>query len=246
MDLLCHTYGCFYQWWIDWEVFFAGVLAVAGAAVTVWQIRQQMGESEEAFERKQRATRALVSFALSAITDYCERSVRWLEKAREPAKETERIAGPNRVQVDAVPEMDEERLLILRDCVETAEADVSDKILELFAKLQVQQARIADLHDNLSTFGTKKRVVVGIGHEIDGYIVDTIELRALSDNLFGFARAGLDLRAPIDPQAIYNAFSLLDLDEFNHAAVYQKMNERHPPKNAKADQVELTSAPPPP
>lgn len=129
---------CLFDGLKEWQTLIAGLLATLAAAVTVFQVRRQMRQSETALfherERRAFAHRAMLPLLLSDICDFVESDNQKLK-----------IAIANKSQPDSIewPTNISEQLETLRSVVEFDDQnkEVTDRLRTLISQLQVYRAR---------------------------------------------------------------------------------------------------------
>jgi hypothetical protein len=144
-----------------------GILALGAAYVTIRQIDKQINLQKTQFDSekfsKHWAARARVIDALSAICLYSVRVMSILRKNEEIELE---------FPIEAIKE--------IKDIIQEVEEKASKQLFLLLTKYQVQVAR---LRSHLAQSGRGRR-----GVELQDRYYDVVELRAIADSLFDYAR----------------------------------------------------------
>ncbi|MBN9081362.1 MAG: hypothetical protein J0I16_07665 [Rhizobiales bacterium] len=169
------------DWLFRWSTLIAGVFALAGAAVTVWQIRKQISQSQMLSDRERDAesyaARSILPLALSEI---CEYSASCLKQQKAIFDAIRTGDNPDIV----FPKLSPSLIGYLRDAVRYSKSPYAKKIADLIAHFQVQQARLRDLQEEVLRRGAS-----GVFPPyLDQAILDAAEVYALASSLFDYAR----------------------------------------------------------
>lgn len=176
------SFSGFTDWLYRWQTLIAGILAVLVGSGTIFYLRQQIKQtndaSEETRKRKDVAARALLPHALDDIDDYALRCIKILLPLTEGEK-------PGSASI-ACPLPPRDALIAIRDAVEYANEKTTPALAALAAWTQVQAARVRDgcnkYNEESGEIGKLLRL------EIRGYIADTVELHARAGSLFDYSR----------------------------------------------------------
>lgn len=182
------------EFWLNrYQTLFAGLLALGGAAATVWAIRLQIdtGKEAEADSRRREhlAAQSVLALALSTLGNYCEECVAYLRKLqRELPKQTPIHA------INPAPRLPDKLVEPFMQCVRFTSDDKASQIANLLSVLQIQHARIVSLHNETI-----------IQHSIDSRLLDTADLMARASKLFSYARGETN---PFQTERVTNAETL--------------------------------------
>ncbi|WP_417432837.1 hypothetical protein [Hoeflea sp.] len=178
---------------VEWETLTAGAFAMLGAAATVYIIQRQISSSREEYylSRNKRlfAARATLSHALSDINEYSDGLIQWIVN--------EMTGDP--------PVLNGEVFSIIREVIEFSENEfVISGLSTIMARIQIIKSR---LRPTSSAFDPNAR------------LLDAVELYALSEAFFGFARDGT--KAPnelLDRNRILQIayFKRIEREDFPH------------------------------
>ena len=154
---------CIRQFVFDWQTLMAGLLALVGAAATVWVIRTQIDDEHErhkdAIYRKSLVARAQMPDALSELSHFTEDCV--IEYDRKTKAPTNRRSGA----VD-----------VLKNAIEFIDNTTALEVFDLVSFYQVHNARL------YSSIGSRGGIMDS------DRLYDTTKLRCLTDRLFSYAR----------------------------------------------------------
>jgi hypothetical protein len=216
--------GCLYALALDWQTLIAGLLALIGAW---WTIRAMNRHAQEGGLRKARAARALLPATLMAVIRYAAVSVRWLESVKEKATFTEQGQyGNQSVSVNTWPRPDPGFIHELVQCVEYFDGAHSSYTSELLSQIQIQQARIAELHDYFADPPHHGRTRSGLRRDIHKFMADSVKIAALANQLFPYARRKSDAApAPLDLAAMRSALYDCKLDDTKDAEVWNILTQ---------------------
>ncbi|WP_420406618.1 hypothetical protein [Hoeflea sp.] len=149
---------------VEWETLVAGAFATLGAAATVFMIRKQISSSREEYHlaRSKRllAARATLSLALSEINAFSNAIIFWIVNRR----------------VGEEPHLSADVVEIIREVIEYNEDGIVNMgLATVIARIQILKARMQP---------------DGGRFQPDDRLVDAVELYALSEAFFDFARDG--------------------------------------------------------
>jgi hypothetical protein len=184
-----------------YQTLLGSILALGGALLTVWIISAQIKQSHEVDERRRlvslRAARAMLPFALTQITEYASESI---EKIIGLLPDDDEENGTIKIPPTAIlaPALPKEALPILRECIESAEAEPARRMAELVETLQVQNSRFHGLLDKLAGKGMYGLATSAAdAYDVRRRIIDSLELYAMTDQIYDYARNRSD---HVDPK----------------------------------------------
>lgn len=168
----------------DWQTLLAGLLALAGAWMTIRQMRKS---SEDERARKQRAALFPLGNALSEVCSYARNGMSYLIELEE--RESSFDEAISRETIEA-----------LQGIAEWFEGEVSQAAGVIGPKYQLCHARG---HGDVSGQNDYYRI---------GVILDFAELHALASRLFDLSRAKSDSAevGPLTQQEIFSSFGVSD------------------------------------
>jgi len=215
-----------------WQTLVGGLLALAGAVITVWALNRQ---SHEATQRKARALRAMLPNQLSSIHGYAIESIRWLKSVREKATLLERGQyGNQSIAVPTCPRPDAAAISFLQECVEHFDREPSRFVAILLSKLQVHQARVTDLFDYFANYSLYETKLIGVPRNIDEFVASAVDLDANAHQLYPYARFEADTApAPPDANAAMAAFHQCQLQPVRDTEAWNILTNRYPETAAK-------------
>lgn len=173
----------------DYQALIAGILAVVGAAFTVFfmkaQIEQQDNHADDIRRRKSRAARSVMPLALSAIVEYARNTadvaLRLLPYAR--GTYTRGSASEESMHNFAVPNLPQDIIITLKECIEFADDANADRIADLLGDLQVHISRLSGHINRLPSVSRDT---------IERDIIDAAKIYASAGTLFNYARRETD------------------------------------------------------
>lgn len=165
--------------WSRWQTFNASVVAFISSLIAFNISRYN--------ERKQRerefvAAKALLPQTLSELTRYFKDSSIFLKDVWDQLA-TNPNARPT-VQI-ALPTLPETYQSVISSCIKHAEPDVGQYLAEVLKDLQIHNARLSDMHVNLSD---PHATMMVLPHNVMSYLYSLGKLQAMVNRLFGFAR----------------------------------------------------------
>jgi hypothetical protein len=187
----------------DWQQL-VGALVALGAAVIGWlaitrQMRQAEDQEKERLRRKHDAARAMLPLALSSISEYTQECTNAL-KAIYRTRQGKLI--PKRDEKWEPPAVPIEATGDLRSMVEASPPSQGKATARLLSRIQVQASRLRTLaHDLLPNDETSV-----MARNIEQYLVDTIEIAALTNSAYNFAR-GADEHLPTEEPTLAGMFN---------------------------------------
>jgi hypothetical protein len=172
-----------WRWLQDWQTLIAGLIALGAALATIEWMQKGIDETvRQARENRQRdldAARTVLPLALSGICGYAETCGVILKgMLEESAHLSDEVNVPPEF---TSPELPDQAIGIVRDCVRPAEADIACQLRQLISDFQVQNVRLRAIPDDSRAGRLSK-------HNVHQYVLDTAELYARASALFDFAR----------------------------------------------------------
>lgn len=210
-----------------WQTLIGGVLALAGAVITVWVLNRQ---SREATQRKARALRAMLPNQLSSIHSYSIESIRWLKSVREKSTLLESGQyGNQSVSVPTCPRPDTAAVAFLQDCVEHFDREPSRFVAILLSKIQVHHSRVSDLFDYFTNYPLYETKLIGVSKNIDEFLANAVDLDANAKQLYPYARFEIDTAPlPPDANAAMAAFYQCQLEPVRDTEAWNILTNRYP------------------
>lgn len=164
----------------DWQTLIGAIVAIAAAAVAVWAVKAQLSHSARQergrLEARDRASRAVMPWALNAVVNYADETASALinlHKAQtgegDPFADTPKM--PRLVQVPPPVEL----LPVFERLIEATQSEaVADRLADIIAEVQILDARLKS--DGVSIPNPR------------GLILGPLGLRAVAATLFQYAR----------------------------------------------------------
>ncbi|MEZ5981727.1 MAG: hypothetical protein R3C54_05400 [Parvularculaceae bacterium] len=175
------------EWAHQEQALIAGLLALLGAWLTVWQIRKQIAVQQAQWEyekaQRQKSSRARLPLALSEIVDYCLNSYsicRQMFCRYEDYKK-------NGLIPPTLARLPSHALEVLAEGVrDTQHEDVSAALIEILSEIQSVSVRVRNSVDTV----TSNRTLININNREAFALraVELEELRARTEGLFEYAR----------------------------------------------------------
>lgn len=194
--------------WLEWQSFNVGVLAFS-ASVIAFNISRYHADQQR--KRELIAARSFLPHALSELTAYLRECSELLVQGYEF---TEHQRWPENIQPDIrEPSLPSDYAQIFEKCISLSDSPLSDYLSCILMKLQVNQARLSQLANNITQPG---RTVV-IRANLITYIFRVGELLCLINALFPYSRGEEELAyTPLNWEAFRNAYGTLDIwvDEY--------------------------------
>lgn len=194
-----------YHYVYQWQTLITGILALAGALITVHYLRHQTRKSEElakqANDRDDVAARAVLSLHLSDLSEYARSCIQLIEKHLDRT-----TSLPADTEVAAPPP---DAILALQACVRYSAPAVSEQISLLLNKLQVQRSRF-------SGFIEKYRGSYIPQFEAVDRIIELADLYAEVDRLYLYSRNEDGMRERRPPSELLNAIGVCGIHGDNH------------------------------
>ena len=177
----------------DYQTFFGALIALLGALLTVWVLRQQIRQAEDLEEnRRERrclASRSVMPVVLSVMADYANECTSRLVNLHRSVQPGQRVNFPSETIGRLFPEIPSAPIPVLRSVIEDASPPIANTIADLLSHMQVTSARLHGLENDLrgrpSFGGLPYRVRQ---RDIDERLVDVAELHARTVDLFEYAR----------------------------------------------------------
>jgi hypothetical protein len=171
----------------NYQTLIAGILAVGGAIGTVLMINKQIRQSNKQ-EQKRRshqnfAARAMMPAALSALSDYSEKCIKFLLLLLPIAPDEHAVTTPIS---DDIPLIPSDELFTLKQCMEFGDEPITVIIADLIRKLQIQHSRLRDMKSK------PNNSFIILDANIIDYILDALEIYARCAKLFTYARRERD------------------------------------------------------
>lgn len=164
--------------WPAWVQAIGSILAVAAAAsIAVYQQLENQRLQQGQREHKNIAARAVLPATLSLLAEYANDCLDLLQENRD----IRNIDGSRKAFV--APELPINLMKDIKDCIEYADDGPQKRLAELLEKLQIQHARLSSID--------KKSLRVNMlttDHNLNGVIVDTLDIYARIELLFPYAR----------------------------------------------------------
>lgn len=189
----------------DWQTLIAGIIALAGAYITVHGLRAQ---DEDRRERKQYADRTALPSALVALHDYLKASLGILKSLRSGLSGS-RIRFTTGWVRPAIPEIPFSAVEVIRACLETTDKDKRESLREILTQLQIQNSRLRGI---LRDVGPGSTMIV-VEDNLADYIVHTLDLDVRCRNTIPYARD--DAPSP---------FSRPSRDDMQNAAFFEDIH----------------------
>ncbi|AOE49709.1 hypothetical protein [Kangiella sediminilitoris] len=166
--------------WHHWQGFNVGVLALLTSlmAFKITRYREDVQRKRDFI-----AESSLLPHVLSDLCEYLDDSAELLIEAYQKVREYGR-ANCNEPLEHQVPELDEVYKEVFRDCIRFAEPDVAKYLADIIVRLQVHHSRMVHLSDEFRP----DRRMVNRAENIESYISCLIDIRALVNHIFEFAR----------------------------------------------------------
>lgn len=212
-----------YEGWKKWQTLIAGLLALAGAAWTVWiincQIKEMLNIEEDRRAREETASRAVLTLALDSVSQYARESIQLVARYA-PAKGV-KPSVPSDLQV---PELSSEVLSVLRDCVRY-KSDKAEQVATVLSRLQLQRARLRALIEEAKSAGIMERR----WSKSIQVMYDSAELDALLYDLYRYGREGMKFWPVNDPGLIKNSLRTNGVREDSDPEIFNFIDVRYKP-----------------
>ena len=178
--------------------------------------------------------------ALSSLIAYSEHSGKLAALIWQAIKCDEVGQDFDQALIGTAPEIPQEALAVLKECIEHSEDEPAARIAEIFKSLQIQHSRLADLylgfraHDKPSLSGVIK-VLTPSNAELSIY--DAALLHADIEKLFRYARGETDkINEPVERQDVERALFFFSIERSAYPGVYdllaRRMPSASPPNNS--------------
>lgn len=175
-------------WLYKWQTLIGGVLALAGALVTVVLIQRQIDQArtqeDERRERRHDAARAAMPAALLELHYYAEAGLSALKAFPMPTPGRIIIQRPENWNAPTLPRVPSEAIATLQTCIETADVGPRREIAKLLANLQVCSSRLRDAVEDMSPYSETSVTAPNIRN----YLADYLEFERRCDRMFRYAR----------------------------------------------------------
>ncbi|WP_417782875.1 hypothetical protein [Terasakiella pusilla] len=163
----------------EYQTLIAGLLALAGALITVWKINHQISEQRRQYnetqQRRLRASRALLIHALEVISDYAENCLTYTLKEYNFRHNPRRSMFTPPTDKNT-PILGNQVYSILKDSIECVNSKNAEKLINLLVDIQILNSRIND-----------KELIKSKKMSIE-FIIDAMKLNVQTSNCFDFAR----------------------------------------------------------
>jgi len=217
---------------LQWETLLTGFGAVAAAVATVLYTRRTISQTRDLENdrrhRRERAARATLPLALTALCDYASECMKWAERIRNCVNADGGL-DQARAQQSAnewvVPNIPQDAVSVLKECIEYAGDEAAEAMSNLMLHLQIHHTRLTYIVSDLR-FDASERTV-GAGN-VDTALVDAAEVYGRCSTLLPFARGACD--GPFSPQAksIRQALLHAQVDENTCEHAYDKAEHWQP------------------
>lgn len=213
---------------LDWQTLLAGILALAGAVLTVYGLAKQVQVAQaierEKVRRRHLSDRAALPLALVQLTAYLRLCVSLLEPLNPPSGASQRIVAPSPYGKPVPLNLPADAIKAIRDNVESAEQDESSALSQLIAELQIQNSRFNSFFEDISP----NSAMIVVTHNLHGRIFDALQLEAACRKMFDYARLrsdaiGVDLSAHDIFSCAFNA----GIMESDFEGVYEMISRNH-------------------
>lgn len=217
----------------DYQTFFGALIALLGALATIWILRLQIRQAEESEkdrrDRRSLASRSVMPTSLSVLGGYTRSCIQQLSNLHRNAAPGQGVQLAAEVQIPFFPEVPEAPIPVLRDVVENADISVSIAIADMLGWLQVTNARLNSLEAELRgvyRLGGHARIVPL--SEIEGAMIDVVELNARIASLFDYARRETDTAPPaISLQNMTNSMFVLGIGDLMFPGVTERVRRQY-------------------
>jgi hypothetical protein len=215
--------GMAYQLACEWQTLIAGLLALAGAWWTVSAIRDQVAQTQEAERehrlREERAARAMLPLALSALVEYALDCIRLIEHYIPTGGTAVRSVSDGGL---VAPRLPDEALEPLQAVVRHSDDEIAKQVATIFGKLQIQRARL------LGLIGRSLRDASCPMSVPEGFdaVFDAADLHAYTVRLFEYARDVGALREKAGTDQIKGALRNAGLWDPENRKLFEEMDRR--------------------
>jgi hypothetical protein len=175
-----------------WQTLIAGAFAISAAAMSIAAVLYQVRQSQQAEEQRQRRrASALASTFTLALSELCNYAS---ECARICASTFTSLGGePIRVPGLQFPQIPPSLVKEVADLIEVSEEDNAKPLITLIQRVQIFNARMADVQRRAT--GPIGSLLVPMN--IVGRVIDAAELYARAGVLLGYVRRAAP--SPADP-----------------------------------------------
>lgn len=211
------------QCWYDWQSLIGGILAIVAAFVGAWllykQIRQVERHENERRNRRIAAVRATLPLILSGICQFAREMINELSSARTQLGNGTTIPTSSSFSPPPVPTA---FVAALQDMIEaTGDTAIVDLLSEIIGEIQVLSARAGSLID------VRSRGIMGVGSNLDEYLVQAARLHALAGGLFEYARRrDEDAPSAIAWDRVASALHASHVDDHTHPGAFAILTRR--------------------
>ncbi|MDB5572264.1 MAG: hypothetical protein JWN93_3447 [Hyphomicrobiales bacterium] len=190
--------GCADYWLNRYQTLVGGLIAFVGALLTVVFIHRQIQQSstqvEEQRRRRSFAANATLPLALDQIVGYAELCISEIKKIYESKQDQSGLATLKNCSF-VVPDVPPSALLVLKECIEYADAEVARDLKALVVILQLQHARFENTQARLMSQGSGKIVSWG---NLDDVVHDALEVGAEAERFLPYGRGQSAIPSPIN------------------------------------------------
>jgi hypothetical protein len=203
--------------WLGFSGSIIGAIMTLAAAGVAWfavlrQICEARSDAEQKRGQEEFAARAMLPFALSAITEYADPCIDQLNGLPDPVLPDPTFLAPN------IPE---DHLESMRECLRYVQGEAAKQIFQMLTLLQIQNARYRD-------FGRRIRDgnSVPLRIELERRMIDALDLYALISRTFKYARGeGYQTIFPPGPE-LRTAFDLHVLHDVEYPLILTEIQNR--------------------
>jgi hypothetical protein len=209
---VCEPQNCVARFWdfvgdtvwfglYRWQTLLTGGIAILAAFIGGSYLKRQMDQADrhhaamlkqtedqhkDERRRARASARAMLVFALDALTDYVEECANALKTMRLACRGT---SYPRDAERPPIPSIPTDVVGSLQRMIEGAEPHEVAQFKTIVNKMQVFDARLTDLvrrHDG----GRVEKIVTS--DNIESFILNAVEIHAMASMLFAFAREETD------------------------------------------------------
>lgn len=206
------------KFFYDWQQLLGAFTALGAAAIGWFAIKKQIDQSEAQesarLRRRFAAARAVLPLTISRIHEYAFQCCKSLQ---ELAQKNTRGDGAMPWVPPALPA---DSLTALREFIEAATEAQATPIVRLLSRIQVQSGRLYTLTQSKDRHNQQ---------ELMQYIVDTVEIGALSAALYSFARGVTEDPPTSEPSSIdmHSSLAECQIDESLRAHVEKRISRNY-------------------
>lgn len=183
-----------FNWVKEWETLISGILAIFAAIIGAIYLERQVSQADnhekERVRKRYLASRATMPLALSKLISYANSSSSAMRSLHKQCR-GEAIRDRDNIVLPEFPSIPDGSVSMLRDMIEASGNDLGVWIAGIISRIQVQNARILSIYDDLSDPEINSRVITK--YNIEEYIIDSAKIYATVEALFEFARMESDV-----------------------------------------------------